>query len=81
MAFPCLDIKYALITEAATGTADIAGGLRVILTQIDQHRHFYAISFACCQLKDHEENYSPFLTPVSNAKQHLPNSVHRNSGV
>ncbi len=60
-AFPRSDIKYALITEAATGTADCPGGLGAILTQMDEHGHHFAISFASRQLKDHEQNYSPFL--------------------
>jgi hypothetical protein len=33
MAFPRADRQYALITDAATGTADTAGGLGAILTQ------------------------------------------------
>jgi hypothetical protein len=35
MAFPRLDCQYALITDAATGTADTPGGLGAILTQVD----------------------------------------------
>jgi len=36
MAFPKSDCQYALITNAATGTADTPGGLGAILTQVDQ---------------------------------------------
>jgi Reverse transcriptase (RNA-dependent DNA polymerase) len=36
MAFPRADRQYALITDAATGTADTPGGLRAILTQKDK---------------------------------------------
>ncbi len=36
MAFPRSDRQYALITDAATGTADFSGGLGAILTQIDK---------------------------------------------
>ncbi len=61
MAFPCADRQYALITDAATGTADMAGGLGAILTQKDKFDNFYAISYTSRQLKDHEKNYSPFL--------------------
>ncbi len=61
MAFPWLDCRYALITDAATGTADTPGGLGTILTQVDKDGKFYAISFASRQLKDHKKNYSPFL--------------------
>jgi RNase H-like domain found in reverse transcriptase/Integrase zinc binding domain len=61
MAFPRADRQYALITDAATGTADTPGGLGAILTQKDQFDNYYAISYASCQLKDHEKNYSPFL--------------------
>jgi hypothetical protein len=50
MAFPRTDRQYALITDAATGTADTPGGLGAILTQVD-----YAISFASRQLKDHKK--------------------------
>ena len=60
MAFPRLDCQYALITDAATGTADTPGGLGAILTQVDKDGKFYAISFASRQLKDHEK-----ITPHS----------------
>ncbi len=56
-----------MITDAATGTADTPGGLGAILTQVDQDGKFYAISFASCQLKDHEQNYSPFLLEAAAA--------------
>jgi RNase H-like domain found in reverse transcriptase len=61
MAFPRADHQYALISDAATRTADTAGGLRAILIQKDQFDNFYAISYASRQLKDHEKNYLPFL--------------------
>jgi hypothetical protein len=61
MAFPRADSQYTLMTNAATGTADTAGGLGAILTQKDQFDNFYAISYASRQLKDHEKNYSPYL--------------------
>jgi hypothetical protein len=61
MAFPRADRQYALITDAAIGTADTAGGLGAILTLKDQFDNFYAISYASRQLKDHEKNYLPFL--------------------
>jgi RNase H-like domain found in reverse transcriptase len=59
MAFPISDCQYALITDAATGTADTPGGMGAILTQVDQDRNFHAISFASRQLKDHEMNTIP----------------------
>jgi hypothetical protein len=46
VAFPRADRQYALITDAATGTADTPGGLGVILTQKDQYDNYYAISYA-----------------------------------
>jgi len=61
MAFPWTDPQYALITDAATGTADTPGGLRAILRQVDTDGRLYAISFASPELKDHKKNYSPFL--------------------
>jgi hypothetical protein len=61
MAFPKSDRKYALITNSATSTAESPGSLEAILMQIDSDGKFYAISFASHQLKDHENNYSPFL--------------------
>jgi len=61
MAFPWADRQYVLITDAATGTADTAGGLEAVLTQKVQFDNFYAISYASRQLKDHEKNYLPFL--------------------
>jgi hypothetical protein len=67
MAFPKSDREYALIPDAATGTADTPGGLGAILTQVDQDGNFHAISFASRQLKDHEMNYSPFLLEAAAA--------------
>jgi RNase H-like domain found in reverse transcriptase len=65
MAFPHADRQYALITDAATGTDDTAGGLGVILTQKDKFDNFYAISYASCQLKDHNKNiHHSFLNPL-----------------
>ncbi len=59
--------EYALITDAATGTADTPGGLRPILTQVNKNGRFYAISFASRQLKNHKKNYSPFLLEAAAA--------------
>ncbi len=67
MAFPKSDRQYALITDAATGTADTPGGLGAILTQVDKEGNFHAISFASRQLKDHEMNYTPFLLEAAAA--------------
>jgi hypothetical protein len=67
MAFPRANCQYALITDAATGMADTAGGLGAILTQKDEFNNFFAISYASRQLKDHEKNYSPFLLEAATA--------------
>jgi hypothetical protein len=67
MVFPHTNCQYALITDAATGTADTARGLRAILSQVDQEGKFYAILFASHQLKDQEKNYSPFLLEAAAA--------------
>jgi hypothetical protein len=67
MAFPKSDRQYALITDAATGTADTRGGIGAILTQVDKDGNLHAISFASRQLKDHEMNYSPFLLEAATA--------------
>jgi len=67
MAFPKANQQNALITDAATETADAPGGFRAILTQFDEEGNFYAISFAYRQLKDHEKNYSPFLLEAATA--------------
>ncbi len=67
MAFPRSDRQYALITDAATGTAKFSGGLGAILTQVDKNGNHYAISFASRQLKDHEKNYSTFLLEAAAA--------------
>jgi hypothetical protein len=67
MAFPKADRQYAVITDAATGTADTPGGLGAILTQVDKDGNFHAISFASRQLKDHKVNYSPFLLETAAA--------------
>jgi len=67
MAFPEADRQYALITDAAMGTANTPGGLGVIVTQVDKEGNVYAISFASRQLKDHEKNYSTFLLEAATA--------------
>jgi len=67
MAFPLADRQYALIMVAATGTADSAGGLGSILTQMDEQGSHHAISFASRQLKDQEKNYLPFLLEAAAA--------------
>jgi len=67
MAFPRADRQYALITDAATGTADSPGGLGAILTQIDNNDNHFAMLFASRELKDHEKNYSPFLLEAAAA--------------
>jgi hypothetical protein len=67
MAFPRADCQYALITDAATGTANTAGSLGAILTQKDKFDNFFAISYASRQLKDHKKNYSPFLLEAAAA--------------
>ena len=67
MAFPRSDRQYALITDAATGSADFFGGLGAILTQMDKNGNHYAISFASRQLKDHAKNYIPFLLEAAAA--------------
>jgi RNase H-like domain found in reverse transcriptase len=65
MAFPRADRQYALITDAATGTADTAGGLGAILTQKDKCDHFYAISYTSRQLKEHKKiTRRFFLNPL-----------------
>ncbi len=63
MAFPRADWQYALITDAATGTADTAGCLSAILTQKDNFDNYYAILDASCQLKNHKKLFS-FLTGI-----------------
>ncbi len=67
MAFPRADRQYALIADAATGTADTPGGLGAILTQKEHFDKYYAICYASCQHKDHEKNYSPFLLETAAA--------------
>jgi hypothetical protein len=67
MAFPQTDRQYALITHAATGTADSPWGLGAILTKKYAQGDHYAISFASRQLKDHEKNYSSFLLEAAAA--------------
>ena len=61
MAYPRADRTYALLVDAATGTCDKPGGIRAILTQIDENKNFHAISYASRQLITHKKNYSPFL--------------------
>jgi hypothetical protein len=58
MAFPGADRQYALITDAATGTADTAGSLGAILTQKNKFDNFYSISYTSRQLKDHKKLFT-----------------------
>jgi len=67
MAFPKSDWQYALVMDAATGTADTPGGLGAILTQVDKDGNFYAISFTSRQLIDHKKNCSPFHLEAASA--------------
>ena len=67
MAFPRSDRQYALITDAATGTAYFSGKLGAILMQVGNNGNHYAISFPSRQLKDHEKNYSPLLLEAAAA--------------
>jgi hypothetical protein len=67
MAFPRTDRQYALITDAATGSADFSGGLGAILTKMAKNGNHYAISFASQQLKDQEKYYSQFLLEATAA--------------
>jgi len=55
--------QYALIMDAAMGTADTPAGLGAILTQVDKDGN----SFTSRQLKDHEKNYSLFLLKAAAA--------------
>ena len=63
--YPRSNRPYFLICDAATGTADQAGGLRAILAQKDEQGNFRAISFGSRQLQAHEKNYSPFLLEMA----------------
>ena len=67
MAYPRSDRKYALITDASTGSASEAGGMGAILTQVDKEGKFHAIAYASRQLKQNEKNYSPFLLEAAAA--------------
>jgi len=67
MAFPTSDRQYALITNAATRTAESLGGLGAILTQMDAQGNHFTVSFASRQLKDCEKKYSPFLLEIAAA--------------
>ncbi len=80
MAFPRSDRQYALITDAATGTANFSGGLGAILTQVDKNGSHYAISFASRQLKDHEKNYTPFLLEAAAAVWGMEFSMNISGG-
>jgi hypothetical protein len=65
MAFPKANRQYGLITDMAMGTADTPA--EPIPPELDKEGNFYAISFASCQLKDHEKNYSHFLLEAAAA--------------
>jgi hypothetical protein len=60
MVFPRSDRQYALITDAATGTAETARGLGALITQKDEINNFFVISYASRQLKDHKNTIRHF---------------------
>jgi hypothetical protein len=53
--------------SCTNGISEPPGGLGAILTQVDKDRKFYSIFFVSCQLKNHEQNYSPFLLEAAAA--------------
>ena len=67
VAYPRQDRQYALIVDASTGSADTAGGLGAILTQVDSEGNFHVISYGSRQLIDQELNYSPYLLEMQAA--------------
>jgi hypothetical protein len=67
VAYPRSDRQYALIVDAATGSATEEGGLGAILTQVDSEGKFHVISYGSRQLVKHEKNYSPYLLEMQAA--------------
>ena len=61
MAYPRRNRKYALRTDASLGDEKKAGGLGVILTQIDEKGDHQVIAYGSRKLQKHECNYTPFL--------------------
>jgi len=62
MAFPKADRQYALIMDAATGTAYTLGRLRAILTQVGQRRKFLHNLLCITKTKWSREELLTFLT-------------------
>jgi len=56
-----------LITDASTGSDKIVGGFGAILTQVDEQGQYHVIAYGSRQLRDHELNYSPYLTEMGAA--------------
>ena len=61
IAYPRRDRRYALITDAALGDDNHAGGLGAILTQMSEDGSHNVIAYASRKLQKHEMNYTPFL--------------------
>jgi hypothetical protein len=67
VSLPRPDRQFAVIVDASTGTADCAGGIGAILTQMDSDGKFYAICYASRQLWSSELNHSPYLLEMAAA--------------
>jgi hypothetical protein len=67
LAFLRADQKYLLITNAFTPTADLPGGFCTTLAQQNNQNQIQVISHASRQLKENENNYTPFLLETAAA--------------
>ena len=67
LAYPRRDRQYCLITDAALGDENNAGGFGAILTQVDKLGEHHVISYASRKLPVHEKNYAPFLLEMQAA--------------
>ncbi len=61
---PRSDLPYELYSDASTGGVNYKGGFGAILAQVDKSGEPHAIAFASRTLKQHEINYTPYLSEM-----------------
>ena len=67
LAYPRADKTFHLATDAATGDDTHKGGLGAVLMQDDDYGKRHVVAYASRSLKQHEENYSPYLLEMTAA--------------
>ena len=62
--YPRSNLPYELYSDASTGGVNHKGGFGAILAQVDKSGERHAIAFASRALKQHEINYTPYLSEM-----------------